>query len=258
MKRPEMPGVIRRALLSEKLWWILPTPAVLYLNRARLREPAEMPTLPPGDWSRRERRALLIASEDRLRNLEGKGPGLATITAIVVAAVLVALTSGWDESTTVSRVILVLASIYVLLSLLMPLYLVGPLRRDTIHLAELEAAARGDDPEESIAQSAATAAMNNDLRNLRVANLLDAARRELGYALALLLVWVLLVPATGLLRREMGPDPGPGHCQHSRLAPDSGGEPKPSLVKVTFPCRHWPVSAHRHSMWLASRAMVGH
>lgn len=212
MRRPEIPRVIHRALLSQKFWWILPTPAIFYLNRARLRKPAEMPTLPLGDWSRRERRMLLTASEDRLRNLEGKGPGLATITAIVVAAVLVAFTTGWNESTTPARVILVFASIYALLSLLMPIYLVGPLRRDTVHLAELGAAAVADDPEEAIAQSAADAAMNNDLRNLRVANHLDAARRELYYALALFLVWVLLVPATGLLRQAAGADPRPSQA----------------------------------------------
>jgi hypothetical protein len=199
-----MPDFIHRALLSEKLWWVLPTPAILYLNRVRLREPAEMPALPRGDWSRRERRTLLAASEDRLRNLEGKGPGLATITAIVVAAVLVSLSTGWNESTTMGRAMLMLASFYAVLSLLMPLYLVGPLRRDTVHLTELKTAAATDDPEEAIAVSAADAAMKNDLRNLRVANLLDAARRELCYALALLLVWVLLVPVTGLLRREAG------------------------------------------------------
>lgn len=232
MRRPHLPKVVRRALLSEKFWWILPTPAILYLNRVRLREPVEVPTLPPGNWSRRERHRLLAASEERLRNLEGKGPGLATLTAIVVAAVLVALTSGWAESTTVPRVILVLASIYVLLSLLMPLYLVGPLRRNTIHLVELETAAGGSDPEETTAQSAASAAMNNDLRNLRVANLLDAARRELIYALALLLAWVLLVPATGLLRRETG-DPGSDHCPRSVLAP-------PTAIGRSTETQPWP------------------
>ena len=222
MSQFKMPGVVDRFLLSVTFWRILPTPAILYLNRVRLRQPVEMPTLPPGDWTRSERRALLTGSEDRLRNLEGKGPGLATISAIVVAAFLVALTGGWDEGTAFTRVILGLAGVYAVLSLLMPFYLVGPLRRDTVHLVELKEAAVAEDPEEALAESAALAAMKNDLRNLRVGNHLDAARRELGYALALLLVWALLVPGTGLLRREATPNPGPDYCPSLRLAAGLG------------------------------------
>jgi len=45
-------------------------------------------------------------------------------------------------------------------------------------------------------------AMTNDLRNLRLSNLLDAARRELSYALVLLLLWAILVPASGVLRHQ--------------------------------------------------------
>jgi hypothetical protein len=43
--------------------------------------------------------------------------------------------------------------------------------------------ARAPSPDEFIAVRAASAAMKNDLGNLRLTNLLDAARRELGYAL---------------------------------------------------------------------------
>jgi hypothetical protein len=59
-----------------------------------------------------------------------------------------------------------------------------------------------EDAEEALANSAATAAMKNDLRNLRLTNLLDAARRELAYALALVVLWTLLVPVTGVLKRD--------------------------------------------------------
>lgn len=202
MTRPSLPKPVRTALLSTTLWRILPTPATLYFNRRLAHQPTLPPTLPPGEWSCRERRALLVSSEDRLRNLEAKGPGLATVSAVVVAAVLVAITAGWNNSTTPARIILMLAAGYAVLSLLMPLYLVGPLKRDTIHITELVAAAKANNAEEELAQSALAASTKNDLQNLRLSNLLDAARRELSYVLALLLLWVLLVPATGLLRHD--------------------------------------------------------
>lgn len=199
---PRMPEPARRLFLSAGFWRLFPTLATLYLNWDRVREPMKMPSLPATDWSRRERRALLDGSEERLRSLEGKGPGLAAVSAVIVAAVLVAITSGWNESTPPARVILALAAVYAAFSLLMPLYLVGPLRRDALHVAELDAAAQTDDPEEALAKEAADAAMHNDLRNLRLSNLLDAARRELSYALLLVLLWALLVPATGVLRHN--------------------------------------------------------
>ena len=199
---PTMPKAARRLFLSTAFWRLFPTLATLYLNWDRVREPMKMPSLPATEWSRRERRALLDSSEERLRSLEGKGPGLAAVSAVIVAAVLVAITSGWNESTTPARVILALAAVYAAFSLLMPLYLVGPLRRDTLHVADLDAAAQTDDPEEALAKEAADAAMNNDLRNLRLSNLLDAARRELSYALVMVLLWALLVPAIGVLRQH--------------------------------------------------------
>jgi hypothetical protein len=214
MKKPTLPQPLRRLLLSEPFWRLLPTPATLYLNHARVREPMKVPELTASDWSRRERRALLTGSEERMRNLEAKGPGLATINAVIVAAVLVCITGGWDESRTLARIILVLASVYAVLSLLMPLYLVGPLRRDAVHIAELEAAARARDTEEALAASAAEAAMNNDLRNLRLSNMLDAARRELSYTLALLLLWVVLVPGFGVLKRSHPQHPQQGQAEH--------------------------------------------
>jgi hypothetical protein len=177
----------------------------------------------PADWSRREQRALLNSSEERLRNIEGKGPGLATVSAVIIGALLLAITGGWHQSELPARAILVLAVVYGILSLGMPLYLVGPMRRHTVHVAEIEAAAVTDDPEQALANQAAAAAMQNDLQNLRLGNLLDAARRELAYALVLLILWGLLVPATGALRR--GPPsvvqpPAPaGHIRLRGLPP---------------------------------------
>jgi hypothetical protein len=88
----------------------------------------------------------------------------------------------------------------------MPLYLAGPVKRETLHVADLQDAAGDEDPEEGLADRAAQAAMRNDLRNLGLVNLLDAARRELFYTFALLLLWGLLVPATGVLRRQSTQD----------------------------------------------------
>jgi hypothetical protein len=192
----------RSVLLSEPVGWLLPTPAAYYMNRCRVRDPVQLPVLPVADWSQRERRQLLVSSEERLRNIEGKGPGLATVSAIIAGAVLLALTGGWHESTLLARILLGIASFYAVWSLALPLFLVGPLVRDGVHVAELEAAASSGEPEEVLATSAAQAAMRNDLRNLRLVNLLDAARRELAYAFVLLLVWALLVPVSGALRRE--------------------------------------------------------
>jgi hypothetical protein len=202
MKLPGLPNRVRTFLLSETAYWVLPTPATLYLNKERIREPLQPPKVPTAEWSRRERHGLLAASEERLRNLEGKGPGLATVSAVIVGAIFLAMTGGWDDSTLLARVILASAAVYGGMSLLMPLYLVGPLPRHTVHRAEVEIATAADDPEETLADAAAEAAMHNDLRNLRLANLLNAARRELSYALALVLMWTFLVPVTDLLRRE--------------------------------------------------------
>jgi hypothetical protein len=219
---------IRSLLLSEAFWWVLPTPAIYYLNRARVNTPVEVPSLPENEWSQRERRSLLSASEERLRNIEGKGPGLATVTAVIAAAVLVALVGGWNESEAFAKVLLVLATLYTFLSLCTPIYLVGPLRRHTVHVAELEQAAGDPQPEEYLAAHSAEAAMENDLQNLRLANHLDAARRELTYALVLVVVWALLVPATGLLRGDGVQEP-----QHT-----------PAVVTPS-PFHHWMPGGHR-------------
>ncbi len=212
VRRPRVPQRVRDFLTWDVSCWLLPTPATYLFNLLRVRSPTEMPELPPAEWSRRERRELLTGSEDRLRNLEGKGPGLATISAVITAAVLVALTTGWHESRGFARIILVIATVYAVLSLIMPLYLVGPLKREAVHVGALADAAEADDPEEDLAQAAATSAMNQDLRNLRVANLLEAARRELTYALVLLVVWLILVPGTAALKR--GYDHHQSHAAH--------------------------------------------
>lgn len=89
--RNRLSASVREVLLSEWLWRVLPTPAIFYLNRSRVTTPLEVPAMPDEEWSLRERRSLLSRSEERLRNIEGKGPGLAAVTAVIAAAVLLRL-----------------------------------------------------------------------------------------------------------------------------------------------------------------------
>lgn len=212
---------VRKVLLSEYLWRVLPTPAIFYLNRTRVTTPTDVPAMPDEEWSRRERRSLLSRSEERLRNIEGKGPGLAAVTAVIAAAVLLALT-GWGESEWPAKVLLALAAFYVTLSLCTPLYLVGPLTRHTVTVEDLKDAAGDPRPQELLSARSAEQAMQNDLQNLRLANHLDASRRELTYALALVVLWALLVPTTGVL-----------HRQQARRPPNTPGAIAPYLY------RHW-------------------
>lgn len=117
------------------------------------------------------------------------------MTAVVSAGVLIALTDGWSEAGCLAKAFLVLAAFYTALSLPTAIYLVGPLKRHVIDVADLEEAAPDADPEERLAAISADAAMRNDLQNMRLANHLDAARRELAYALAFLSCWVTALAA---------------------------------------------------------------
>lgn len=188
-------GWLERLLLSSAFWYVLPTPATYFLNRKRLITPAQIGSMPTTDWSQRERRGLLERSEARLQNIEGKGPGGAAVTAVVAASVLIALTDGWSEASSLAKAFLVLAAFYAALSLPTAIYLVGPLKRHVIDVADLEEAASDANPEERLAVVSAEAAMGNDLQNMRLANHLDAARRELAYALTFLFGWVAVVAA---------------------------------------------------------------
>ncbi|MGA2015116.1 MAG: hypothetical protein ABSH51_31940 [Solirubrobacteraceae bacterium] len=123
------------------------------------------------------------------------------MSAVVGAGTLTAMTLGWDFSTLIGRFLLVVAAVYAALSICMPLYLVGPLMRNTVRATEVAEAAEADNPEEALAQTAERAAAENDLRNIRISNMLDASRRELAYSLILLIVWAVLVPLTTLLKR---------------------------------------------------------
>jgi hypothetical protein len=196
-------------MVKYRLWQILPTPFALIVNRVRVRNPADMPDLPSDAWAIAERRALLADSQGRMASLEGKGPGLATVTAVVVAGSALAISAGWDESDLLAKIILLLAAVFTFFSLLTPIYLVGPIKHPSITSASLGSAAETEHPEHTVAELAADTAMANDVTNQRIANLLDAARRELYYSLVLLVLWLATVPLTGLLRVTPSPTSPP-------------------------------------------------
>ena len=85
-------------LLSNAMWLVLPTPCAYLFNRVRMRDRPAMPKLPFDDWALAERRALLADSQGRLASLEGKGTGLATVTAVVIAGSVLAVTGGWTRA----------------------------------------------------------------------------------------------------------------------------------------------------------------
>jgi hypothetical protein len=191
----------QRIVLWPPLHFVLPTATTLYYNYHCLRGGLKTANLPDEAWAHREAGGLLSRSEDRLRSLEAKGPGLATVAAVVAAGVVAAIIEG-DDATLIGKVLLGLAVWYAAWSLCVPIYLVGPQRRETVDLSHVVAAALTDNPEKYIAQQAQKAAQGNVRRGQRIANLQDAARNELGAALAVLVLWLLLGPVTGLLERD--------------------------------------------------------
>jgi hypothetical protein len=194
-------GPVRWVMLGRIAAWMLPTPSTFYFNAVVMPPPPKPVDLPDADWTRRESHALLDRSEDRRRTIETKGPGLATVSAILVAGVLVALSSGWEQSTWPARLLLGGATFYALISLLVPIHLVGPLRRQAIRSVELTEAANQSNPETFLALKARAGAAINDHDNLVLTNLQGAARKEAWFVWALLVSWALLVPLTGIGER---------------------------------------------------------
>lgn len=202
----------QRVLLWPPLRFVLPTATTLYYNHLRLRDELKTFKLPPELWAQQEAKALLLRSEDRLRSLEAKGPGLATVAAVVAAGVVAAIIEGGSDATLVGKVLLGMAAWYAIWSLLVPIYLVGPQSRDTIDLNHVIVAAKSESPQQYLAVQAQEAAQGNVRRAHRIGNLQDAARNELSAALAMLTVWLVLGPAVGLLERDeshLGREPPP-------------------------------------------------
>lgn len=192
----------QKVVLWRPLRFVLPTLTALYANRIGLSRELSTLMLPSAPWVRDHARQLLVRSDERLRGIEAKGPGLAALTAIIGAAVLIALVEGWDDATTAGRLLLALATWYAVFSLGVPIYLVGPQPRDTVDTAHLGVAASLADPEDYLARAELAAAQRNVRRTQRLGNLQDAARNELSAALAVLLAWAVLVPVTGLLVQD--------------------------------------------------------
>jgi hypothetical protein len=182
---------------------LLPTLSTLYVNKRLVKSPP-VPRLPAAEWAQRERRAMLDRSVDRLRGIEGKGPGLATVSAILAGAALLAVATHWDDSNVAAKALLVIAAGYTVASLVTPIYLVGQQRRYQVD-GLLEAAAGESDPEEWLAQQAGEAWARNSERVTKLGNLQDAARNELALAFAVLIAWALLVPVSGALEAHHTP-----------------------------------------------------
>jgi hypothetical protein len=197
----ERARVASRAVLLHRLsQYLLPTPSALYFNRTKV-TPPPVPRVPSAEWSNRERRAMLERSVQRLQGIEAKGPGLATINAIVAAGVVAALATQWGDSTLAGKVLLALSGLYAALSLIAPIYLVGPQPRHQLDGLLAEAAA-APDPDAFLGEQAAELWANNSERVTRLANLQDAARNELAIALLLLLAWAALGPALGVVMKS--------------------------------------------------------
>ena len=202
MKRPTLRPVFDRVAKFRATQYVLPTFTAAYFNRFLV--PAQRPPtgLPDEEWAHKERHELLQRSEERLRGLEGKGPGLATVTAIIAAGVIVAVQGGWDNSEWPGRALLIIAAVYAAFSLVTPIYLVGPQMRSQLGIHDLEQATQKSSPENWLAGRAAEAAASNTDRTIRLANLQTGARNELVIGFIALALWVVLVPATGALRRS--------------------------------------------------------
>lgn len=194
----------QRLVLWPPLRFVLPTVTTLYFNHHHLRGELKTAKLPDEKWAQQQASGLLSRSEDRLRSLEAKGPGLATVAAVVAAGVVAAIIEGGSDATLLGKVLLGLGVWYAICSLLVPMHLVGPQPRETIDLDDVVAAAEKDSPEQYLAVREQEAAQGNVRRAQRIANLQDAARNELIAALAVLILWLLLGPTTGALERDEG------------------------------------------------------
>lgn len=175
---------------------LVPLPLALYVNSRWLRGPAPTPpTLPNSPWAFAEQQRLLERSEERLSNIESKGPGLAAAGAVVAGAVGVAISLTWKDAGTLERFVSMTSAAYVGMSLAAPIALVGPIPRSTITSSQLEVIARDQAPEARLAECCAQAAAENDLTTQRLSNLQAASRNDLVIAASLFAVWAVVAIA---------------------------------------------------------------
>lgn len=173
---------------------IVPLLQALWVNRKYLSGLPTVPAIRHSAWTVRELDGLLLQSQDRLHAIEGKGPGLAAVSAIVGAALGIAISGTWECAVLAQKILLVAATVATASSLVCPIVLVGPLRRNAVTLfalAELSHQPMG--AVEALAVKA-DAVAENDQRTARLANLQTASRNDLRNALILLAVWGLTLP----------------------------------------------------------------
>jgi hypothetical protein len=224
----------QKVLLSRWVQCALPTLTVIYINRTFLSTELPVPHVPASSLLRDETRALLGRSEARLQSIEAKGPGLATTSAIIIGALVVALVSGWSESTMVGKVLLAAATWCGLLSLAMPIYLVGPLPRNTVDVTDLVAAAVSDAPTQQLMDVEVASYQANVRRAQRLANLQNASRSELIVALAVLATWAILGPGTGIARNDPHAKP-PISLPATPAAVPTPKQPRPITLPSLMP-----------------------
>ncbi len=147
-------------------------------------------------WTADELDRLLDQSHDRLRSIEGKGPGLATVSAVVGATLGLAISDTWQCATLIQRALLVAATGYTFVSLLSPILVVGSVRRNTLTLNALAELSRENVGVVRAFDVKAQAIAKNDWRVGRLANLQSACASDLRNALILIAVWgvTLLLP----------------------------------------------------------------
>ena len=188
--------------------WVIPLPLAVYINRSQRylgRPPEAVPDLPDEDWVRRHQEGLLDHSEERLRGIEAKGPALATTSGIFAAGIGVAIAEAWPDQSTWGRLLLVGSAVYIALSLVTPIILVGPQRRATVTLGRLRDAVEERQGEAGLAHWMAEGAVQNDVLTLRLSNLQVASRNMLVVGTTLFLLWGLLT-ITGAVADDGRPE----------------------------------------------------
>jgi len=173
---------------------VVPLLQALWVNRKYLSGPPTVPSIRHSVWTARELDSLLLQSQDRLRSIEAKGPGLAAVSAIVGAALGIAISETWQSAPLAQKIVLIAAAVAVASSLVCPIVLVGPLRRNGLTLSALaELSYRPAGAVEALLVKAEAIA-ENDQRTARLANLQTASRNDLRNAVILLVVWALTLP----------------------------------------------------------------